>query len=171
MRIESMDDIYQKYHKELYLYALSLSRDEEQAKDLVSETFYKALMASNHPSLNQDSFKFWLFRILKNQLIDEKRKKKASISIEKYKPYLIDETFLRPHDQYIQNERNQRLYHYLMYLEPIIYREIIYLYYFAEMSIREIAQSLDKTESNTKKILSRARKKLGKHLKEDPYEF
>lgn len=171
MGFKTMDEIYQKYHNELYFYALSLTRDEEYAKDLVSETFYRAMMASNHPSLNDDSFKYWLFRILKNHLIDEERKQRASLTIEKHEPFLMDETFLRPHEQYIQNERNQRLYRYLMSLEPIVYREVIYMYYFAEMSIREIAKSIDKTESNTKTILFRARKKLGRHLKEDSYEF
>lgn len=31
-----MDEIYKKYHNELFLYAVSLSRNEERAKDLVS---------------------------------------------------------------------------------------------------------------------------------------
>ena len=62
MRSGRIDEIYEKYYKELYLYALSLCREEELAKDLVSETFFRALLASNHPSINDESFKFWLFR-------------------------------------------------------------------------------------------------------------
>jgi RNA polymerase sigma-70 factor (ECF subfamily) len=58
-----------------------------------------------------------------------------------------------------------------MQLEPIIYREVIYLYYYAEMSIKEIAKNINRTDTNTKTILYRARKKLGKKLKGDSYEF
>lgn len=58
-----------------------------------------------------------------------------------------------------------------MKLEPVVYREVIYMYYYAEMTIREIAAYISRTETNTKTILYRARKKLGKHLKEDSYGF
>ncbi|MDZ7834401.1 MAG: RNA polymerase sigma factor [Alkalibacterium sp.] len=71
MKSDAMDRAYRKYHKELYLYALSLCRDDELAKDLVSETFYKAFIGSNVP---EGSFKYWLFRVLKNHFIDLKRK-------------------------------------------------------------------------------------------------
>jgi RNA polymerase sigma-70 factor (ECF subfamily) len=39
-------------------------------------------------------------------------------------------------------------------------REVILLYYYEEMSIREIAFSLNTTEANVKKRLSRARQRL-----------
>ena len=39
-------------------------------------------------------------------------------------------------------------------------REVILLFYYEELSIREIAQVLQTTEGNVKKRLSRARQKL-----------
>ena len=171
MQPESMDEIYSMYYKELYLYALSLSRDDSMAKDLVSETFYKALIASNHPPVKDISFKYWLFRVLKNHLIDHKRKKIETLTLEQYTPFISESSTFEPANQYIKNERNQRLYQYFICLEPIIYREVIYMYYFAGMSIKEIATNINLTHNNTKTILYRARKKLGKQLKEDTYEF
>ncbi|WP_368645093.1 RNA polymerase sigma factor [Alkalibacterium putridalgicola] len=168
MKSDAMDKAYKKYHKELYLYALSLSRDEELAKDLVSETFYKAFIASNIP---KGSFKYWLFRVLKNHFIDLKRKKHASVSMGDYEKVLPNTRERGPAKSYLHKERDQRLYEHLMQLEPESYREVIYLFYYGEMSIKEIAETVGWSESNTKTTLYRARKKLGKALKEDPYEF
>ncbi|GAA0182710.1 hypothetical protein SH2C18_50400 [Clostridium sediminicola] len=38
-----LEKIYRLYHRELYLYLLSLCKDHHLAEDLVSETFFKAL--------------------------------------------------------------------------------------------------------------------------------
>ncbi|MCC5895200.1 MAG: RNA polymerase sigma factor [Alkalibacterium sp.] len=168
MKSDAMDKAYKKYHKELYLYALSLCRQEDMAKDLVSETFYKAFIAANVP---EGSFKYWLFRVLKNEFIDLKRKNIRNTSMTHYEDLLTEQSGKGPATRYIHKERNQILYQHLMRLEPEIYRELIYLYYYGEMSIREIAQTTNRSESNTKTTLHRARKKLGRLLKEDSYEF
>ena len=49
-------------------------------------------------------------------------------------------------------------------------REVILLYYYEEMSIREISQILQTTEVNIKKRLSRARQKLKLELSEEDNE-
>ena len=102
---------------------------------------------------------------------DRLRKDNESLTLDKHTPFIPDAATLGPLNQYIQNERNQRLYQHLMNLEPVIYREVIFMYYFSDLSIREVALSINRTEANTKTILYRARKKLGKQLKEDSYEF
>ncbi|MEY8292241.1 RNA polymerase sigma factor [Carnobacteriaceae bacterium 52-44] len=168
MKSDAMDRIYKKYHKELYLYALSLCREEEMAQDLVSETFFRAFIASNQPG---GPFKYWLFRILKNHYIDQIRKKQEPLTLGIHKAFIMDKKLPDPSSHYIQKERNERLFQHLINLEPIIYREVIYLYYYAEMNIRDISKTIHRSETNTKTILYRARKKLGRHLKEDTYDF
>lgn len=168
MKSDAMDVAYKKYHRELYLYALSLCRQEDMAKDLVSETFYKAFIASNVP---KESFKYWLFKVLKNHYIDIKRKENKRKSMPYYDDTIPDNTSRGPSSSYLHKERDQRLYYHLMSLEPDTYREVIYLFYYVEMSIKNIAETMHMSESNTKTTLHRARKKLGKLLKEDFYEF
>ena len=88
MKPDAMEEAYKKYHKELYLYALSLCRDETLAEDLVSETFYKGFIGSNR---SEENFKYWLFRILKNHFIDLKRKKHASLTLDTYETFIPDQ--------------------------------------------------------------------------------
>ena len=52
----------------------------------------------------------------------------------------------------------------LRYLKPPEYRDVLYLFYYEEYSVKEIAQLLGKSETNIKVTLMRARKKLKKEL-------
>lgn len=168
MKTDAMDRIYKEHYDELYLYALSLCQTENLAKDLVSETFYKAFITSNTPS---ETFKYWLFRVLKNLFIDAKRKDREVFKEDMNRNSISDGITESPAGSLFVKERNQRLYALLLALEPEKYREVLCLYYYGELSIKEISKTIQQSETHTKTILYRARKKLGKNLKEDSYEF
>ena len=63
-----------------YLYAYTITRisDEEQAKDLVQETFLAALEKVNNFE-GKSSERTWLTAILKNKIIDVYRKKSSGL--------------------------------------------------------------------------------------------
>ncbi|NBG88848.1 RNA polymerase sigma factor [Isachenkonia alkalipeptolytica] len=168
MNSDAMNNLYQEHHNELYLYALSLCQREDMAKDLVNESFYKAFITSNLPT---GTFKYWLFRVLKNLFLDAKRKNREVFKEDMdLKPVTVNEGGSPPGSLFLK-ERNRRLYEHLLRLEPERYREILYLYYYGELSVKEISKTIQESETHTKTLLYRARKKLGKNLKEDPYEF
>jgi RNA polymerase sigma-70 factor (TIGR02943 family) len=62
----------------LYNYAISRINDEEQAKDLVQETFLAALQKTNSFE-GRSSERTWLTAILKNKIIDVYRKKSSGL--------------------------------------------------------------------------------------------
>ena len=63
---------YNKYLDSLYAYALHLGFDEESAMDAIHDLFYK--LCTKHASLDEiQNLKFYLFRSLRNRLIDHKR--------------------------------------------------------------------------------------------------
>lgn len=59
----------QNHCRGLYGFALSLTRDGDEARDLVQETALKALSAKNIPE-DGTAFRVWLFRILHNSWRD-----------------------------------------------------------------------------------------------------
>ena len=68
------------YHKEmiphmslLYNYALRLTNNEDDAKDLIQDTYLKAYRFIDKYQ-NDTNAKAWLFRILKNSFINNYRK-------------------------------------------------------------------------------------------------
>jgi len=67
----------------MYNFAYRITYDEDTAKDLLQETYYKAFrfIESFHEGTNA---KAWLFRILKNSFINEFRKKNKEPSMIDY---------------------------------------------------------------------------------------
>ncbi|GEM_PF-246772 len=64
----------ESYLKRLYGYAYGLTGNPDEAKDLVQECALKALIAKVEPT-DENAYRAWLFRILKNAFIDGLRKR------------------------------------------------------------------------------------------------
>ncbi|OKP84030.1 RNA polymerase subunit sigma-24 [Paenibacillus helianthi] len=77
MEPNSLDELYQIYVQDIYIYLRSLCHDHHLAEDLMQETFYRAyLYLENCP---EDKIKPWLFRVAYNAFVDDMRKAKRSI--------------------------------------------------------------------------------------------
>ncbi|NLZ92506.1 MAG: sigma-70 family RNA polymerase sigma factor [Firmicutes bacterium] len=161
---DQLEQIYSKYYREVFLYAFSLCQNQQQADDLTSETFFKALL-----SLDEGTpyIKYWLFRVCKNLYLDSARKKQKYATPDSLAT--IPSNKADPLDQIIENEQNKLIYTQIMKLRPS-YREIIILFYYGGLSLKEIASTTGLTEGAAKVLLHRARKKL-KAILEDKNEF
>lgn len=67
------------YLGRLYRYAFSLCRDEDAARDLVQQCAVKALAARSVPA-DEAAYRAWLFIILRNALIDDRRRHRSAES-------------------------------------------------------------------------------------------
>ncbi len=67
----------------MYNFAYRITNDEDSAKDLIQDTFYKAFKFINSFQEGTNA-KAWLFRILKNSFINEFRKKNKEPSMIDY---------------------------------------------------------------------------------------
>ena len=61
------------YLGRLYGYALSLTSDEDRARDLVQDCALRAMRARRWPG-DEPAYRAWLFRILRNAFLDEERR-------------------------------------------------------------------------------------------------
>jgi RNA polymerase sigma-70 factor (ECF subfamily) len=149
-----LEDLYIKYHRELYLYAFSLCRDHHLAQDLTSETFFKALLSLDD---SIQYIKYWLFRVCKNLFLDYVKKHREFSNTEGLEDMLTQgET---PLDKLIDNEEKRHLYNLVLNLRPS-YKEILILYYYCDFTLKEISETTGLTEGSAKTLLFRARKKL-----------
>ena len=103
-------------------------------------------------------------RVLRNLLIDQKRRERFVSWEEAEMPTEGAE------DAVLRQESVQSLYRGITALEEAD-REILALYYFAQVSLRQIAQLLGLTEGAAKVRLHRARRRLKKRMEEDGYEI
>ena len=67
--------IYELYYKPMFLYALSLTNNVQDAEDLLQETFVKAFLSYE----GKGSIKFWLITVLKHEFVSMVRKRKREI--------------------------------------------------------------------------------------------
>ncbi|NLC03027.1 MAG: sigma-70 family RNA polymerase sigma factor [Tissierellia bacterium] len=155
---DQMEKLYIKYYKELYLYAFSLCKNHHLAQDLTSDTFYKAYMSLDDVSY----FKYWLFRVCKNLYLDYLKTNREYSSNN----IIIENTLSNnetPLDKIIQSEESRHLYNAIINMNES-YKDILFLYYFAGFSLKEISKSKNTTEGAAKTMLYRARKRLKREM-------
>lgn len=134
-------------------------KDYHLAEDVVQETFLQVY--NNYDSFRQQSsVKTWITRIAVNLCKNQMRTRWFSVKKEEEFPIL---SYTEDYDGVIDREQ---LLTAIGNLGPK-YREAVLLFYYQELSIKEIAGLLNKKESTVKVRLKRAREQLKQELKED----
>lgn len=138
----------------LYRVARGILRNEEDIKDALQNTLVKSF--KNISTLqNNGLFKTWLIRILINECNEVLRKNKRNIPLNEE----IGESLGGYSDQY----KNMDLIRVIDSLSDE-YRTIITLFYFEDISVKDISNILGISEGTVKSRLSRAREKIKSKL-------
>jgi len=152
-----------EYLDGLYGYAIVLSRNSAEAKDLVQETCLRALRGMDGLRSN-DSAKSWLFTILRNIWLNQLRHRRTG-------PELIEldadgngaseptDSTKDPHADYVSQVEREQVRAAIQQL-PVEFREIIILREYEELSYQEIAALLGCPHGTVMSRLARARSRL-----------
>jgi RNA polymerase sigma-70 factor, ECF subfamily len=164
----SFEELAMPLFDQLYNFAHWLTRNREEAEDLVQETYVKALkgFSSFHPGTN---FRAWMYRILRNTFLTSRTGLKATMTVpldsEEDEP---EQAIERETPETILIERsNWQLVQSAMGELPVHFREILLLCEVEEMSYQEIAETLSIPIGTVMSRLSRARKTLGARLRQE----
>lgn len=152
--------VYEKYHRELYLYIYSLSRNHHIAEDLTQETFLKALLSLPEEHGN---IRAWLYMVARNLFFNYREKASRNVSLEEEMKRSDEEKDLLAN--MIENERKLQLYQALKKLD-MKKRESLLLQYFGDLSQKEIAAVLHITPENVRVLAYRAKKELKKYMEQ-----
>jgi RNA polymerase sigma-70 factor (ECF subfamily) len=157
----------------LYGFAISLTRNPEDAQDLVQETCLRAIKGIAHNGIKSDP-KVWLFTILRNVWINEWRRRsngpefvllgRTRADGAPLQDWLPDERE-RPEDQFDRNVASGKIRVAISAL-PEAFREVVVLRYFEGFSYRQIASILDCPTGTVMSRLNRARAELRAALDE-----
>ena len=162
---EAFASLYDEYVDKVFRYLSYKVRNREEAENLTSAVFEKALVNFERYSSDRASFSTWLFTIARNLLIDHYR------ASGRRKGVPLDEAGDRPSpdptpDQAFEmKEEAERLHRYVALLPPED-QEIIRLKFGAELNNRQIARMLGMSETNVGTKLYRAVRKLRDSFKE-----
>ena len=161
MKQDIIDRLFSEYYNEALLYTVSLCHNRTVAEDIVSDAFFKALTMSDDSVRN---FKPWLLTVCRNEFLDLCRRDRRFTG-EEIPEDLPDERE-EVIESIIRKEEYRSLYRAIELL-PETQREVIMLFYFSGLPIRDISEIIGKSETNTKVLLCRAREKLRKIMEDE----
>ena len=162
-------EIIRDYKDGLILYLNSIVGNVHTAEELAEDTF--VLLGIKKPKdKGKGSFKTWLYTIGRNVAIDylRQKSKRMEISTEDCSELTCDEQNLE--FVYIKEERKITLHRALGKLKPE-YRQILWLVYFDNFSLKEAAEITLKSVHSVETLVYRARRSLKSQLELEGFVY
>jgi RNA polymerase sigma-70 factor, ECF subfamily len=150
--------LYESHFELVYAYVVRRVQKREEAEDLTSETFRRALAALPRYESRGAPFSAWLLRIAANAVIDASRRARRA------QPQA--EAIEVPEPEHVDASGRARLFRAVGAL-PEDQRRVIELRFAEELPVREIAARLGRSEGAVKQLQLRALRALRKHLHRD----
>lgn len=159
-----IENIYNNYVEDLFTYSIYLGFDKETAMDAIHDVFYK--LASDKKRLDDISnIKSYLFKSLKNRLLDIYKVKKRNLELSDIPnsdelPFDISVTI---EDELIDMEERLSIKEQIQsMLESLTarQREIVYLRYIQEYDYEQISNIMNISIHGCRKLLSKAMETL-----------
>ena len=163
---ERITEIYNRYSNMVYRLAFSHTANRQTAEDVFQEVFLK-LVENVHKLTSEDHIRYWLVRVTINSCNKTFRHKSDSVAYDDEigKTHAPEMSISNSgEDILLAREREELIRSALKQLKPPEYRDILYLFYFEEFKVEEIAKILQITNGNAKTRLFRARAALRKCL-------
>jgi RNA polymerase sigma-70 factor (ECF subfamily) len=163
---DSFEELAMPLFEQLYNFAHWLTRNRDEAEDLVQETYVKGLRGFSSFQLGTN-FRAWMYRILRNTFLTSRTGLKATMTV----PLDLEEDgtdlpveSATPETIFMERS-NIHLMQGAIDELPIHFREILLLCEVEEMSYQEIAETLAIPIGTVMSRLSRARKTLRDRLR------
>lgn len=153
--------LYARYHEKVFSIARGILLDADEAADAVQEIFtlvYRHLGRFDRRS----RFSTWLFRIAVNRSIQQSRRLRH---VSKWTP--LTETMPAPTEESPSAATDPKIYEALAKIAPAD-RALLVLFYWDELSLQEIAESIGCGVNAAKTRLYRARERFRTAYEESP---
>lgn len=149
----AFDVLVERYKMQMHRTACGIVKNEDLAKDITQNGFVKAWQRL---STYDPGYKFysWLYRIIVNEALNQLRSQKDHDGLSDM--HSAGET---PYQRIMKKEEKSTLAESIDSL-PLIYKTVIQLRHFEELSYKEIAEVLDIDTNTVKSRLYTARMQL-----------
>ena len=170
----TIEEIVTKYSPMLYRICVVMLGNETDAQDAVQDTICKYL-EHRKGFRDEEHEKAWLIRVTLNAChkvwrSSFYRRRSEMPDLEQLLAQEDQETGERsPEETFLDKERARAVLEAVWKL-PVTYRDVIHLFYYEELSVKEIAMILDRKVSTVTSQLTRGREILKKNLREE-YDF
>ncbi len=166
--IDAYKNIVDRYSSQLLNLCYRYLQSTEEAEDATQEVFLKAYSALTDWE-PRAQFKTWLYRIAINHCLNIVRRQKI-IRFQSLQKMQEDVSPTRisglshqePADSVLVTQQKEELIRYFLQQLSESYRHVLILYFYQQLSYKEIAEILNISLSSVESRLFRAKKKLAK---------
>lgn len=149
---EKFGELYDAYIRKIYDFIYYKTHHKETAEDIASIVFIKVFEKIKSFDCAKGTFSSWIYRIARNSVVDHYRTKKPTINIDDVWDLSGREDIVRDFDTAQKIEKVEK---YIQALNSE-QRDIVMLRVWQEMSYKEIAEIMEKSEAACKMTFSRA---------------
>ena len=157
---KAFDKLYKLTSNDVWFTCVSLLKDEENAKDIMQETYITAFLKLDTLK-DEEKFCGWLTAIATNK---SKNKLKGKVEYQIDDEILIAETetdeLMLPEEYINKAEKRKVLLQIIEDTLSFNQYQVVLMFYFNELSIAEIAQTLEISEGTVKSRLNSSRAKM-----------
>ena len=145
---KAFEVIYQRHKDKIYSYLTKRLNDKNSIEDVFQNIFIKFHKSKNNYDSNHPLMK-WIYTISRSELLDHIKKKKVTeveykdFDVQISKEEEVEKLDLSSESQLSQNEK-----------------KAINLKFYSDQDYEEISKSLQTSQANVRKIISRGLKKL-----------
>ena len=169
MQQSSLEEIYNTYYKKIYSFVMRKISDIDITEDLVSDIFLKVAANLDRFDPNKACISTWLYTIANNTVLDYYRTRKVyePIPDENGSEGLMPEALVDTKDiesEIIANEELEELANALEHIS-VRSRDVIVLHYYADMTLKDVAQQMGMSYANIKIVHKKALQELRDALK------
>ena len=169
-----IEEIYEKYYKDVYRFVLALSKNPHIAEDITQETFVKAIKAVDRFKGDCD-IKVWLCQIAKNTYFTYAGKQnREQVDVDAVNNRSESQAALMGAAEYdlisesVDKEQAIKI-HRILHDLPEPYKEVFSLRTFGELNFREIGMLFGKSENWARVTYYRARVKIREELEHEDH--
>lgn len=151
---EAFGAIYDEYADRIYAYIWRRVGDRQVAEDLTSETFFRALRAIKGYQHSGQTILAWLYRIAANQVADHFRASRSNLPLEEAE-VIAERDETGPEAMALQADQQRTILAAIQKLSPD-QQDVVLLRFSGGLRLKEIAETVGKTENAVKQLLFRA---------------
>jgi RNA polymerase sigma-70 factor, ECF subfamily len=157
--------LYDEYQPRIYRFILLKVGHREEAEDLTHQVFLNAWTNIEKYRHRGHPFSSWLYRIARNQVIDHYRVRKSDVT--------LDEELVEELTEIVQVSENVEM---KLRMEEVFlairelrsdYQDVILMRFVEDLPLKDIANTLEKSEGAVKLMQHRAMQELREKLRND----
>lgn len=156
---QAMAELIERYERPVRYFIRQLVNNADLADELFQDTWLKVIRRI-HTLANPEKFAVWLYRIARNRVYEEFRRRKQTVELDE-----AMEAPDNPQEEALSFEDAAKLHRCLGELKPL-QKEVLLLRFLEEMSYEEIAEVLVCHIGTVRSRIHHAKQTLRKKLEE-----